>query len=149
MNIPLSLAFVRRLIVQAKKDRYIVPILDIFETVRIESRDIRSINGQGEALVLREVVMPLFLLNEILGKVTIEKKAQEGIAIVLKSDQNKPFTIAVNDVLGLQQFVIKRLVPEIKAHRGIVGSTVLNDGKPCLILDVSALVYRGDTQVSA
>jgi two-component system chemotaxis sensor kinase CheA len=45
----------------------------------------------------------------------------------------------VDEVIGQQQIVIKKLGDEIMGIPGVLGGAVLSNGEPALILDLTAL----------
>ena len=50
------------------------------------------------------------------------------------------FAVAVDDILGQQQVVIKNLGAEMRNMRGFSGGAILGDGKAALILDLINLL---------
>jgi two-component system chemotaxis sensor kinase CheA len=49
-------------------------------------------------------------------------------------------TYEVDEVVGQQQIVIKKLGPEFQSLQGILGGAVLSNGEPSMILDLAELV---------
>ena len=48
--------------------------------------------------------------------------------------------LAVDELLGQQQIVVKNLESNYRKVQGISGATILGDGRVALILDVASLV---------
>jgi chemotaxis protein histidine kinase CheA len=67
--------------------------------------------------------------------------SSESAAIVVRTSE-EPFAIAVDEIVYRQQVVIKRLGPEAGSLSGIMGSAVLGDGLPGIILDLVGLAER-------
>ncbi len=63
------------------------------------------------------------------------------IALVVRTG-TKPWALMVDDILRQQQVVTKPLGDELKSLVGISGSTILGDGRPCLILEPNELLKR-------
>jgi len=67
----------------------------------------------------------------------------EGIAIVVRA-AGRPFAVIVDDIIGQNQIVIKRLGPEVAHLKGFGGSAILGDGRPSLILELSELAQKAN-----
>jgi two-component system, chemotaxis family, sensor kinase CheA len=57
--------------------------------------------------------------------------------------------LIVDEVVGLQQTVIKNLGEAYKDIQGLSGATIQGDGSLALILDVEPLVARATEQVES
>ena len=75
--------------------------------------------------------MPLYSLSELMNYKTPED--DESIALLINIHE-RWVALAVSDVLRSQQIVIKPLGNGIAVQRGWIGSCVLGDGVPTLIL---------------
>ena len=66
--------------------------------------------------------------------------------LVLVHDGSRRFCLAVDDILGQQQIVIKSLRDNYRHVDGLAGATILGDGGVAMIVDVSSLsrlILRG------
>jgi chemotaxis protein histidine kinase CheA len=54
-----------------------------------------------------------------------------------------PFSVVVDDIVGHQQIVIKKLGAEVRDLKGVTGGAILGDGRAALILDLVELSERG------
>jgi len=88
--------------------------------------------------------MPLFHINKKLGAKVTEKKS--NIVVVVKGLE-RSFGVAVDDVLIQQQIVIKKLGEDLKGKQGIMGSAIMSDGMPSLIVDLFEL-FKKDLSAS-
>ncbi|MBC7692118.1 MAG: chemotaxis protein CheA [Methylotenera sp.] len=150
ITLPLTLAIIDGMVVRCEEQRYIIPLTQVHECVQPEESDIHFATGFGEVFSLRGEHLPLFRLSNLLGRKTIQRKASEMIAIVVRSGK-RPFSVLVDDVIGQHQVVIKSLGQEIQHLKGFSGSAILGDGRPALILELPDLVKaRGaSSQVNA
>ncbi|HCM40462.1 MAG: hypothetical protein A2X97_15090 [Bdellovibrionales bacterium GWA1_52_35] len=148
--LPLTLSIIDGMVVQTGEERYVVPIAQVHESVQPEQMDVHHVSGMGDILSLRGENLPLFRLAQVLGRKTpVAQKADSagavsawnGIAIVVRTGKN-PFAIFVDDIIGHQQVVIKRLGNEVQNIKGISGGAILGDGRAALILDFTELVSR-------
>jgi len=142
ITLPLTMAIIDGMVVRIKDDRYVIPLSHVHESMRPGAADIQTSTNLGEILLLRGENLPLFRLTTLLGKKAPLTSAVEGIAIVIRTDAN-PFAILVDDILGQQQVVVKKLGSEINDLKGFSGSAILGDGRPSLILELGDLVAKG------
>ena len=147
MLLPITLAIIDGLVLKLGNERYVIPIVSVHETVKPNLKDIFPVSGMGVTFSLRGEVLPLYGLAALLGRKSALKNVDDGIVIVVRTNQDKPFTFLVDDIIGLQQVVIKKLGKEADGLKGIIGSTILGDGKPALILEISDLVQAQSKSV--
>jgi two-component system chemotaxis sensor kinase CheA len=145
--LPLTLAIIDGMVVLSEENRFVVPLSQVHESVRPAAEDVRFATGLGETLLLRGETLPVHRLSGVFGTKRDLKPAHESIALVVRTG-GKPFAVLVDDILGQQQIVIKKLGSEIQNLRGISGSAILGDGKPALILELTDLensktTYKG------
>jgi two-component system chemotaxis sensor kinase CheA len=53
----------------------------------------------------------------------------------------------VDDIINQQQIVIKKLGEDVRGQKGIIGSAIMADGMPSLILDLLEL-FKDDLKAS-
>jgi two-component system chemotaxis sensor kinase CheA len=114
----------------------------VHESVQPTKEEITYATGLGDVLALRGENLPLFRLATLLGrKVAKERPISESIAIVVRTAKH-PFAVLVDDIIGQQQVVIKRLGSEVQNIKGVSGGAILGDGRAALILDFPELSAR-------
>lgn len=139
IKIPLSLAVVDGLVVSSAFNRYVLPLSQIQETVNLKSQRVFSGQlGVGHCFELRGTVVPIFFLEEVLGVGKFEADVAgtaliNGTALIINVDENL-IALVVNDILRLQQIVIKPFSNGIFPQKGWVGTCILGDGLPTLII---------------
>lgn len=139
IKLPLTLAIIDGMVVQAGMDRFVIPLTQVFESLQPAKEDIHHVSGMGDVLSLRGEHLPLYRLSTLMGRRAEAKDVNSGIAIVVRSG-DKPFCAFVDDIMGQQQIVIKQLGGEIRGLKGVTGGAILGDGKAALILDLNELV---------
>ncbi|WP_028842075.1 chemotaxis protein CheA [Thermodesulfovibrio yellowstonii] len=136
ISLPLTLAIIQAMMVQVGDEIYAIPQSMIEETLRIGIDEIKEVTGQ-RVLTIRDRVLPLFLLNEILstsGGVDNDRKY-----ILVASVGDRRFCISVDSVIGQEEIVIKSINGIDSEECGIMGATITGDGKVVLILDLAVL----------
>lgn len=134
--IPLTLAIIEGLVVASNEQKYVVPLSQIFELTQVKESEIERFTGAAELFRLRGEVMPLFNLNKKLG---LKSKGSDSHIVIIVRGLGKSFGVAIDDALNQQQIVIKKLGEDLKGKEGVMGSAIMSDGKPSLILDMFEL----------
>lgn len=148
IELPLTLAIIDGMIVRAGTERFIVPLSHVHETVRLDKNGLQHSSGLGEVLFLREENVPLYRLGRIMGVKRQTEQEQETCAIVVRTKKNV-FCIAIDEIIASSQVVVKQLGKEVANSKGISGSTILGDGRPALILELTELVHQHGHLTSA
>ncbi len=135
IRLPLTLAIIDGFSVQAGSDTYVVPQQYVVECTELPSANGKS--GNSGVLNLRGTALPYIRLREVFGQSTASA-ARENVVVVRVGDFQAG--IAVDQLLGGMQAVIKPLGKVFRGVSGIAGSTILGDGKVGLIIDVPGLL---------
>ncbi len=148
LKLPLTLAIIKALLVEAINITFAIPLISVEEIIRIRRDEIPSrvklVKGH-RVIKLRGMVLPLVSMGEIFGIEEEEKDPDRLLIVVVKADQRK-LGIIVDELIGGQDVVIKSLGAYLGKGRlfgkipGLAGSTILGSGKVALILDVATLV---------
>lgn len=141
IQLPLTLAIISALLVEAGGDVFALPLSAVAESVRYGDDDVQGIAGHP-TLRLRGRVVPLLDLAEVLGLPPRAPSARRHAVVLGRGD--KRLALAVDSLRGQQEVVIKGLDPAVKTPL-VAGATILGDGRVVLILDVAAL-FEGRRQ---
>jgi two-component system chemotaxis sensor kinase CheA len=142
IRLPLTLAIIDGFSVRAGSDIFIVPQQYVVECM--ELRTDRSNAGSSGILNLRGNALPYIRLREVFG-CSSATPARENVLVVKIGEFEAG--IAVDQLLGGMQAVIKPLGKVFRGISGIAGSTILGDGRVGLIVDVPGLL-QGMMQTS-
>lgn len=147
IQLPLTLAIIEGMLVTCENERYVFPLAQMSESLRPIASDVSFVTGVGEVLRLRGQAMPLMRLGALLGRKVAARPVTQSIAIVCQMNE-EPFAVLVDDIIGQQQVVSKRLGEELSNLKGITGGAVLGDGHAALILDLQELAASNGGKVS-
>jgi two-component system chemotaxis sensor kinase CheA len=131
--LPPTMAIVDVMIVRINGKRLGIPISSIVEVANFR-RDTTHHIGKGEAILLRNEVLQILWLNEMVG---VSSSCE--ILIVVQYQKRK-CCIPVDMVEGKQEVVVKPLSSFIGNTRGVSGVTILGDGGVVPVLDVNTIV---------
>ncbi len=137
ISLPLTLAIIPCLMVEAGAGTFAIPLVAVTEAMRVETGDVRTIGGRP-AIQLRGRILPLVRLQTALGfKAEARARKQEHVVAVHwgKLDVG----LIVDSLLGKQEMVIKSLGALVGATPGVSGAAILGDGRVALIVDVPGL----------
>jgi len=139
MSLPLTMAIIDGMIVRVGTQRYVIPTLSIEQSFRPSADEIHTVAGKGEMVLVRDSLLPIFRLNKIFNLNEGTDNIEEGLLLVLESNDTR-CCLLVDEIIGQQQVVIKRLGQGLSALRGASGGAILGDGRVALIIDVSGLL---------
>jgi len=140
IRLPLTLAIIEGFSVRVGSETFIVPLEHVTECTELPAEQ-RSPEAGG-ILSLRGSALPYVRLRRVFS-LSGETPKRENIVVVKINEFHAG--IAVDELLGGMQTVVKPLGRAFRAVPGIAGSTVLGDGRIGLILDVPSLL-RGVMQ---
>ncbi|WAM35742.1 chemotaxis protein CheA [Caldicellulosiruptor acetigenus] len=140
MVIPLTVAIIKTLLVLAGNRLYLLPLEKVVETVKIRKDSIKSITGKKVCSIKGEII-PFFNLQEILGYQEDENGRNYYFGIIVRYGESK-VGIIVDRLMGEYDVVVKPLDQFVGNVKGIVGSTILGDGKVVLLLEPEQLIER-------
>ena len=137
IRLPLTLAILDGMSVSVSDQQFIVPLVNIIESVQPSPEQLMLINNQ-QMLFLRDLYWPIVKLGELMQLPDAIKDPLIGILVLVESSRNR-FAMLVDDLLGQQQVVIKSLEQHYRRVDGVAGATIMGDGSVALILDVESL----------
>ncbi|MFC1565012.1 chemotaxis protein CheA [candidate division KSB1 bacterium] len=138
LRIPLTLALIEGMLVQVGTSRYIIPLLEIRESIKPRKEDITVTPDGREIVKVRNELVPVIRLHKLYNIKPEYEELDQSILILL-SHHGRSYCLAVDKVLGQQQAVIKGLSDYIGDVKGAAGCTILSDGIVSLILDVGSI----------
>jgi two-component system chemotaxis sensor kinase CheA len=139
IKLPLTLAIIEALMVKLESEIYAIPLANIVETIDIEKKDIKVVQGENVVLLRGEIV-PILNLSKLLDVETEKPEIEDNNTVVVVKVGNKKIGLVVDVLIGQQEIVIKSLGKLFTGTKGITGATVLGNGEVALILDVLTLV---------
>ncbi len=138
IRLPLTLAIIQALMVEIGDEKYAIALGSIQTIEDILPSDVNLVQAK-EVIQLRDLVIPLIRLNEILD-IPSKKDPEENLVVVVVKKGDKLAGLVVDELIGQQEIVIKSLGKYISKCKIISGATVLGDGEVALILDANSLI---------
>ena len=150
IKIPLTLAIVAALIVEAGGHRFAIPQLSVVELVRVRSGSEHRIERikDTKVLRLRDKLLPLVGLTHLLG-LDNEATDLDGGFIVVTQVGSQTFGIVVDGVFHTEEIVVKPMSSKLRHIAMFSGNTILGDGSVIMIIDPNGVAQAfGNTVTS-
>ena len=150
IKIPLTLAIVSALIVEAGHERFAIPQISVVELVRAQKEAGRGHNeaGGSESVIerindtpvlrLRDRLLPLVNLNDLLA-LGESHNDDSGAYIVVAQVGANSLGIIVDRVFDTEEIVVKPVAPILRHVTMFSGNTILGDGSVIMILDPNGI----------
>lgn len=149
ITLPLTLAIVDGQTVAVGRERYIVPLTAIVESLQIKPGRANRIAGHGgEVFEFRGDYLPVIRLHEVFGVAPKARELHAGLVMVVEGDGRRA-GLFVDDLEGQQQVVIKSMESNYGRVEGVSGATITGEGTVALILDIPGLVRLAGRQLAA
>lgn len=135
IRVPLTLAILPTLLVQAGEDVYALPLARVLEVLHAPATSLGWFDGRA-VLDRRSHTLALVDLRQWLD---VEPMQSNLLTIVVLQAGEARFGLVVDQVRGREEVVIKPLPKALRGLRGYAGATLIGDGRMALILDVDGL----------
>jgi two-component system, chemotaxis family, sensor kinase CheA len=151
VKIPLTLAIVSALIVEAGGDRFAIPQLAVVELVRARVNSEHRIERIKDTAVLRlrNKLLPLMHLKKLLRIDDGSSIDPENGFIVVTQVGNQTFGIVVDGVFHTEEIVVKPMSTKLRHIEMFSGNTILGDGAVIMIIDPNGIAKALGTSVAA
>ncbi|MCP4349482.1 MAG: hybrid sensor histidine kinase/response regulator [Desulfobacterales bacterium] len=173
LRLPLTLAIIPCLLINAGGHRYAIPQSNLVELVRLRKEDVYTrieSSSDQEVFRLRDRLLPIVRLAEVLRRRTpfipviraeiagaYERSAHEVISgqkarsvktlnIVVVKIGAKRYGLVVDQVIGVEEIVVNSIHSALKNLRIYAGTTIMGDGAVALILDIDGIAKHADVQ---
>ncbi|HWE37371.1 MAG TPA: chemotaxis protein CheA [Isosphaeraceae bacterium] len=134
LRLPLTLAMIDGLLVEADGARFVVPMGQVEECVAVAVDETMPAMGRLAAIVRGEYV-PIVSLR---GRGGVADGMRRELLLTRHAERR--VAVAVDRLLGRVQAVIQPLDEGLGELRRFSGATILGDGSICLILDLATVV---------
>ena len=143
LQVPVSMAVLDVLLVEARGELYGFPFTAVRETLEVNPRDIRIINRRESVayrdgvLCLEHLTTPLQLENQAPHRL---RNASEGIPVVVITFGGQTKGIAVDKIVRRDGILSKPLDPRLAGIPQFSGAALLDDGTIALVLDPAGMI---------
>ncbi|WP_422505070.1 Hpt domain-containing protein [Stenotrophomonas sp. GZD-301] len=140
LRLPQTLAVTQAVFVQIGDTTYAVPVASVSGIGRISRERFESTSAGvyhygGEEFALHD-------LGTLVGQAQARAEGQAQVPLLLVRAGDLRAAVAIDQVLGNREIVVKPVGLQIASVPGIYGATITGDGRVVVILDVAPLVRR-------
>ncbi|HQA01153.1 MAG TPA: response regulator, partial [Thermomonas sp.] len=139
LRLPQTLAVTQAVFVKIGDTEYAVPIASVRGVGRISREDLAKSDASyrygGEDYALHD-------LGALVGTSTAKAEGHLQMPLLLVRSGDLRAAVAVDQVVGSREIVVKSGGPQLLSIPGIFGATIMGDGRVVVILDVVPLVRR-------
>jgi chemotaxis protein CheY-P-specific phosphatase CheC/chemotaxis signal transduction protein len=153
ITLPLTMAIIPAILLQSGESLFAIPMSSVREVIKLRRHEFKVMR-QSTVIQLRDEVISVVELHEVLElggngteaavreRIMEKQQDDDEIAIVIVDFAGKKIGVGVEKLLGNEEIVIKSLSRHYREVEGLVGASILGNGKIVLILDVEAMVNR-------
>ncbi|HVC60615.1 MAG TPA: chemotaxis protein CheW [Acetobacteraceae bacterium] len=148
IKIPLTLAIVSALIVQAVGERFAIPQISVVELVRAQRAGSNTATSGSNSVIerindtpvlrLRDRLLPLVSLADLLALDTVGDPVGDATIVVVQVGSTM-LGIIVDRVFDTEEIVVKPVAPILRHVTMFSGNTILGDGSVIMILDPNGI----------
>ncbi len=141
IRLPLTLAIMRALLARVGGETYAIPQAHVSETVELTPDVLRTVKGK-EVLLARDEVLPLLRLRSLVGLPAYDPPTEidlEHVVVIDLGDRHGR-DLVIDELTGQEEIVVKQYDAVRDGPPFFGGATLLGDGRPSLIVDVSSLL---------
>ncbi len=141
MILPITLATFRGILIKTDDRLFILPAILVEKVVRVNKDDIKTVENR-ETILFNGQAVSMVRLNDVLGfpSKVLSAEENEFLPVVVIKSSDKRIAFLVDEILGEQEVLVKRLGGQLSRVRNIGGASVLGTGEVVPILNVTDLM---------
>jgi two-component system chemotaxis sensor kinase CheA len=135
--LPVTMVLTKVMVVTCGQERYGLALDTVVETVRVSAERIVSVRA-GRAFQLRDAVVPLVSLGDLVGGTAAGPRSTERVVIARARGELVGF--AVDAIVDRMDATVRPMTGLLAGAPGVIGATLLADGAVLMVLDPVELV---------
>jgi two-component system chemotaxis sensor kinase CheA len=147
IRLPLTLAIMSSLLVRIFDEIYAIPLDHIDEIVEVRSDRIYRVQGRP-AIEIRKKIVALVSLGDVFqwggqphpSAHAAAEDASDKRTVVVVQNGETTIGLIVDQLIGMQEVVLKSLEKNYQSIPGLSGASILGDGRVSLILDLDTVI---------
>ncbi|HEY4531186.1 MAG TPA: Hpt domain-containing protein, partial [Luteimonas sp.] len=139
MRLPQTLAVTQAVFVRIGDTSFAVPIASVRGVGRIAREDYQR---EGATYAYGGEDYAVHDLGGLVGQAAARADGQLQMPLLLVRSGELRVAVAVDQIMGNREIVVKPVGPQVASIPGIFGATIMGDGSVVVILDIAPLVRR-------
>lgn len=149
IRLPLTLAIMSALLVEAGDKPFGIPLQRVERTMRLDDNPVRSVAGR-KMLVLKDEALPLRRAVDVFGGAAAGAGADlPDTHVVIVRGQEGSVALSVSKLIGQRELVTRPLPQNVAQEAAVSGAAVLSNGDIVLLADCDALTLNTHPALSA
>ncbi|MFP3904151.1 MAG: ATP-binding protein, partial [Armatimonadota bacterium] len=145
LQLPLTLAIIQGLLVQAADIVFALPLASVYRILRVEPHEISRVGGTL-CTIEQDRSLPLISLAEIGNLRKSRPEPADTVIAVLVGDGRTEIGLIVDELIGNEELVIQPLGDVLKDVKMVSGAALLGDGRLALIVDTATMLRQIGSQ---
>jgi two-component system chemotaxis sensor kinase CheA len=137
LSLPFSVMMTHVMTVEAGGQMFGLPLEAIIETTRVSQAAISKV-GAAPVVVLRNRTLPVIDLASVLGVEPVAGDAESTLVVATANGECGAFR--VDRIVERLDLILKPLEGLLAGTPGIMGTTLLGDGRVLLVLDIAEML---------
>ncbi len=149
IRLPLTLAIMSALVVEAGGQPFGIPLARVERTMRIDDHPVRSVAG-AKMLVLKDEALPLRRGVDVFGGSAgsaADAKALDTHVVIVRGTDGA-VALSVSKLIGQRELVTRPLPANVGQEAAVSGAAVLSNGDIVLLADCDALTLNTNPALS-
>jgi two-component system chemotaxis sensor kinase CheA len=150
IRLPLTLAIMSALLVEAGARPFGIPLQRVERTMRLDDNPVRSVAGR-KMLVLKDEALPLRRAVDVFGGAAgtrADAEAPDTHVVIVRGVEGS-IALSVSKLIGQRELVTRPLPPNVAQEAAVSGAAVLSNGDIVLLADCDALTLNTHPALSA
>ncbi|HEU4976387.1 MAG TPA: chemotaxis protein CheA [Baekduia sp.] len=140
IRLPLTLAIMSALLVEADGRPFGIPLQRVERTMRLEDNPVRSVAGR-RMLVLKDEALPLRSATEVFGAAAGPGGDPDTHVVIVRGTE-RSVALSVSKLIGQRELVTRPLPANVAQEATVSGAAVLSNGDIVLLADCDALTQN-------
>jgi two-component system sensor histidine kinase and response regulator WspE len=146
LQLPLTLSIIRALLVEICGEPYAIPLSRIDRTLRLDTSQVESLEGR-QYFTLGTQHVGLVFASQVL-ECTGNTENSDFLPVVVLGERLHLSGLVVDRFIGERNLVVNTLDPRLGKIQDISAASLLENGDPCLIIDVDDMLRSIDILIA-
>lgn len=146
LQLPLTLSIIRALLVEIGSEPYAIPLARIDRTLKLDTSQLESLESR-QYFTLGNQHIGLVFASQVLGCET-DNRHSDMLSIVVLGERLQRSGLVVDRFIGERSLVVHPLDARLGKVQDISSASLLEDGTPCLIVDVDDMLRSIDILIA-
>jgi two-component system sensor histidine kinase and response regulator WspE len=146
LQLPLTLSIIRALLVEICGEPYAIPLARIDRTLKLDVSQLESLEGR-QYFTLGNQHVGLVFASQVLDCETCGERS-DTLPVVVLGERLQRSGLVVDRFIGERNLVVHPLDPRLGKIPDINAASLLENGDPCLIIDVDDMLRSIDILIA-